>query len=327
MRPRRIPVPKATRSAAERSTLRRTPDTLQHMEPVRTVDDVRDALAAHDYLADEGLATAVFLALRLERPLLLEGEAGVGKTELARVLARWTGGELVRLQCYEGIDAAQAVYEWDYSRQLLHLRAAEAAGGPVQEDELYSKRFLVRRPLLRAIDYAGEQPPVLLVDEVDRADDEFEAFLLEVLADYAITIPELGTFRAPRPPVVVVTSNRTRDVHDALKRRCLYHWIDHPDFARELAILRVRAPEVSASLARQVAGAVEALRNLDLYKPPGVAETIDWAQALAALGAATLDEETLGLTLGAVVKYREDEQRTRAHGLGALVAAGQERDG
>ena len=327
MRPRRTPVPKATRSAAERSTLRRTPDTLQHMEPVRTVDDVRDALAAHDYLADEGLATAVFLALRLERPLLLEGEAGVGKTELARVLARWTGGELVRLQCYEGIDAAQAVYEWDYSRQLLHLRAAEAAGGPVQEDELYSKRFLVRRPLLRAIDYAGEQPPVLLVDEVDRADDEFEAFLLEVLADYAITIPELGTFRAPRPPVVVVTSNRTRDVHDALKRRCLYHWIDHPDFARELAILRVRAPEVSASLARQVAGAVEALRNLDLYKPPGVAETIDWAQALAALGAATLDEETLGLTLGAVVKYREDEQRTRAHGLGALVAAGQERDG
>jgi MoxR-like ATPase len=297
------------------------------MEPINTVADVRDALAAHDYLADEGLATAVFLALRLERPLLLEGEAGVGKTELARVLARWTGGELVRLQCYEGIDAAQAVYEWDYSRQLLHLRAAEAAGGPVQEDELYSKRFLVRRPLLRAIDYDGELPPVLLVDEVDRADDEFEAFLLEVLADYAITIPELGTFEAPRPPVVVVTSNRTRDVHDALKRRCLYHWIDHPDFARELAILRVRAPEVSLSLARQVAGAVEALRNLDLYKPPGVAETIDWAQALAALGAAALDEETVGLTLGAVVKYREDEQRTRAHGLGALVAAGQERDG
>jgi MoxR-like ATPase len=297
------------------------------MEPVRAVTDVRDALAAHDYLADEGLATAVFLALSLERPLLLEGEAGVGKTELARVLARWTGGELVRLQCYEGIDAAQAVYEWDYSRQLLHLRAAEAAGGPVEEDELYSKRFLVRRPLLRAIDYDGDQPPVLLVDEVDRADDEFEAFLLEVLADYAITIPELGTFHASRPPVVVVTSNRTRDVHDALKRRCLYHWIDHPDFARELAILRVRAPEVSASLARQVAGAVEALRNLDLYKPPGVAETIDWAQALAALGAATLDEETVGLTLGAVVKYREDEQRTRAHGLDTLVAAGQDHDG
>jgi MoxR-like ATPase len=295
------------------------------MEPVKSVDDVREALAAHDYLADEGLATAVFLALALERPLLLEGEAGVGKTELARVLARWTGGELVRLQCYEGIDAAQAVYEWDYSRQLLHLRAVEAGGGPVREDELYSEQFLVRRPLLRAIAYAGAQPPVLLVDEVDRADDEFEAFLLEILADYAITVPELGTFHADRPPIVVVTSNRTRDVHDALKRRCLYHWIDHPDFERELAILRVRAPEVREALARQVAGAVEALRDLDLYKPPGVAETIDWAHAVAALGVATLDERTVDVTLGTVLKYREDQERTRGHGLGALVAAAEGR--
>jgi MoxR-like ATPase len=267
----------------------------------------------------------VFLALALERPLLLEGEAGVGKTELARVLARWTGGELVRLQCYEGIDAAQAVYEWDYSRQLLHLRAVEAGGGPVREDELYSEQFLVRRPLLRAIAYAGAQPPVLLVDEVDRADDEFEAFLLEILADYAITVPELGTFHADRPPIVVVTSNRTRDVHDALKRRCLYHWIDHPDFERELAILRVRAPEVREALARQVAGAVEALRDLDLYKPPGVAETIDWAHAVAALGVATLDERTVDVTLGTVLKYREDQERTRSHGLGALVAAAEGR--
>jgi MoxR-like ATPase len=293
---------------------------------LKSVDDVSEALAAHDYLADEGLATAIFLALRLERPLLLEGEAGVGKTEVAKVLARWTGGELVRLQCYEGIDAGQAVYEWDYSRQLLHLRAAEAGGGPVDEDELYSERFLVRRPLLRAIGYDGPQPPVLLVDEVDRADDEFEAFLLEILSDYAITVPELGTFRAATPPIVVVTSNRTRDVHDALKRRCLYHWIDHPDFERELAILRVRAPGVGDELARQVAGAVEALRDLDLYKPPGVAETIDWAQAVAALGARELDAATVDVTLGTVLKYREDQERVRAHGVEELVRAAVARD-
>ncbi len=291
------------------------------MTDVKNVDEVREALAAHDYLADEGLATAIFLALRLERPLLLEGEAGVGKTEVAKVLARWTGGELVRLQCYEGIDAAQAVYEWDYSRQLLHLRAAEAGGGPVDEDELYSERFLVRRPLLRAIAHEGTQPPVLLVDEVDRADDEFEAFLLEILSDYAITVPELGTFRAKTPPIVVVTSNRTRDVHDALKRRCLYHWIGHPDFERELAILRVRAPGVREELARQVAGAVEALRELDLYKPPGVAETIDWAQAVVALGSTTLDAATVEVTLGTVLKYREDQERARSHGLEQLLNA------
>jgi MoxR-like ATPase len=292
---------------------------------VKSVDDVRDALTEHDYLADEGLATAIFLALSLQRPLLLEGEAGVGKTEVAKVLARWTGGELVRLQCYEGIDASQAVYEWDYSRQLLHLRAVEAGGGPVVEDELYSERFLVRRPLLRAIAYETAQPPVLLVDEVDRADDEFEAFLLEILSDYSITVPELGTFRAATPPIVVVTSNRTRDVHDALKRRCLYHWIGHPDFERELAILRVRAPRVGEELTRQVAGAVEALRDLELYKPPGVAETIDWAQALAALGVAELDERTVESSLGTVLKYREDQDRAREHGFGAIVAAGRAR--
>jgi MoxR-like ATPase len=294
---------------------------------VKSVGDVRDALAENDYLADEGLATAIFLALRLERPLLLEGEAGVGKTEVAKVLARWTGGELVRLQCYEGIDVAQAVYEWDYSRQLLHLRAAEAGGGPVDEDELYSERFLVRRPLLQAIATDAPTPPVLLVDEVDRADDEFEAFLLEVLADYSISVPELGTFTARQAPIVVVTSNRTRDVHDALKRRCLYHWIDHPDFERELAILRVRAPEVRQSLAREVAGAVEALRDLELYKPPGVAETIDWAKAVAALDAARLDATTVDLTLGTVLKYREDQERARTHGLEQVVAVAGERAG
>jgi len=286
------------------------------------VDDVVEALASHQYLADEGLATAVFLALTLHRPLLLEGEAGVGKTEVAMVLSRWTGGELLRIQCYEGIDVAQAVYEWDYSRQLLHVRALEAAHELIDEDELYSERFLVRRPLLRAIDSPAEgPPPVLLIDEIDRADDEFEAFLLEILSDHAITVPELGTFRAKVPPVVVLTSNRTRDVHDALKRRCLYHWVEHPDFEREVAIVRLRAPQVVEELARQVAAAVERLRTLELYKPPGVAETIDWAESLATLGRTQLDEHTVDITLGSVLKYREDQERVRAHGLGEVVRA------
>jgi MoxR-like ATPase len=286
---------------------------------VTSVDEVQAALEQHGYLPDEGLATSVFLALTLPQPLLLEGEAGVGKTEVAKVLSRWTGGELVRLQCYEGIDASQAVYEWDYSRQLLHLRAVEASGAPVVEDELYSERFLVRRPLLRAIDHAGSTPPVLLIDEVDRADDEFEAFLLEILSDYAVTVPELGELRATVPPVVILTSNRTRDVHDALKRRCLYHWIDHPDFERELAIVRLKAPGVGETLARQVAAAVETLRGLELYKPPGVAETVDWAGALARLGVAQLDERAVLATLGTIVKYREDQERVRAHGVGDIV--------
>jgi MoxR-like ATPase len=289
-----------------------------------TVAEVRKGLADHEYLADEGLATSIFLALRLQRPLLLEGEAGVGKTEVAKVLARWTGGELVRLQCYEGIDASQAVYEWDYSRQLLHLRAVEASHERVDEDELYSERFLVKRPLLRALAHDADVPPVLLIDEVDRADDEFEAFLLEILSDWSISVPELGVVRATVPPVAVLTSNRTRDVHDALKRRCLYHWIPHPDFERELAILRVRAPQVGETLARDVAAAVEALRGLDLYKPPGVAETIDWAEALATLGSARLDERAVDATLGTILKYREDQERVRAHGLTDLVRAAAE---
>src|SRR5947209_548475 len=272
--------------------------------PAQSVEEVSEALARHDYLADEGLATAIFLALRLHRPLLLEGEAGVGKTEVAKVLSRWTGGELIRLQCYEGIDATQAVYEWDYSRQLLHLRAAEATGATAGaateslEDELYSERFLVRRPLLAAIEHREGPPPILLIDEVDRADDEFEAFLLEVLSDYQVTVPELGTFRAAEPPVVIITSNRTRDVHDALKRRCLYHWVEHPDFDREVAIVRLRAPQVTDELAREVAAAVERMRGLGLYKPPGVAETIDWAASLAVLGQTHLDESTVHATLG-----------------------------
>jgi MoxR-like ATPase len=290
-----------------------------------SVQDVGAALAAHDYLADEGLATAIFLALTLRRPLLLEGEAGVGKTEVAKVLARWLGGELLRLQCYEGIDLGQAVYEWDYSRQLLHLRAAEVRGVSDEqaatrlEDELYSEQFLVRRPLLQAIAHGEGPPPVLLIDEVDRADDEFEAFLLEILSDYSVTVPELGTFRAADPPIVVVTSNRTRDVHDALKRRCLYHWVEHPSLDREVQIVRLRAPEVVEALARQVAAAVERLRSMELYKPPGVAETIDWAQALAALGKTALDEQGIDVTMGTVLKYREDAERVRAAGLSGLV--------
>jgi MoxR-like ATPase len=284
-----------------------------------SVADVAEGLSEHDYLADEGLATSIFLALRLRRPLLLEGEAGVGKTEVAKVLSRWTGGELVRLQCYEGIDASQAVYEWDYSRQLLHLRAVEASHERVDEDELYSERFLVKRPLLRALAHDAEQPPVLLIDEIDRADDEFEAFLLEILSDWSISVPELGVVRAEVPPVVVLTSNRTRDVHDALKRRCLYHWIAHPDFERELAIVRLRAPHVAETLAREVAAATEALRGLELYKPPGVAETIDWAEALATLGRTRLDEDSVDATLGSILKYREDQDRVRAHGLAEIV--------
>jgi MoxR-like ATPase len=297
------------------------------VNPVSSVDDVSKGLADHEYLADEGLATSIFLALRLQRPLLLEGEAGVGKTEVAKVLSRWTGGELVRLQCYEGIDASQAVYEWDYSRQLLHLRATEANHQEVHEDELYSERFLVQRPLLRAIAGGHETPPVLLIDEIDRADDEFEAFLLEILSDWSISVPELGVVRAETPPIVVLTSNRTRDVHDALKRRCLYHWIAHPDFERELAIVRVRAPHVADALARDVAAAVEALRGLELYKPPGVAETIDWAEALATLGSARLDERAADATLGTILKYREDQERVRASGLDALVQSAVERAG
>jgi MoxR-like ATPase len=307
-----------------------------------TVESVSAALATHGYLADEGLATSIFLALALQRPLLLEGEAGVGKTEVAKVLSAWTGGPLLRLQCYEGIDVSQAVYEWDYARQLLHLRAAEIAGprtvggegavggdgavgadGAIAEvtDAVYSERFLVRRALLAAIDHGEGPPPVLLIDEVDRADDEFEAFLLEILSEYAVTVPELGTFRALVPPRVIITSNRTRDVHDALKRRCLYHWVAHPDFEREVEIVRLRAPQALPALVRQVAAAAETLRAMRLYKPPGVAETIDWAAALAALGRTEIDEHAIDVTLGTVVKYHEDQARVRAAGLGDLVRA------
>ncbi|TDD54213.1 MoxR family ATPase [Nonomuraea terrae] len=267
------------------------------------------------YLADEGLATAAFLALRMGRPLFLEGEAGVGKTELAKTLAALLEAPLIRLQCYEGLDAAQALYDWDFARQLLHLKAAEAAGitdvGRL-EGEIYDRRFLIARPLLKAIE---TQPSVLLVDEIDRADDEFEAFLLEVLSDFTISVPELGTIRAKTPPVVVVTSNRTREVHDALKRRCLYHWLEHPAFDREVAILLRRLPACTETLATQVARAAERLRQAGLVKPPGVAETLDWTEALLTLGARELDPGLAAATLGAALKYREDVATVMGNGL------------
>jgi MoxR-like ATPase len=280
-------------------------------------------LREHDYLADEGLSTAIFLSLKLGRPLFLEGEAGVGKTEVAKVLSRILDTPLIRLQCYEGIDVYQAVYEWDYARQLLHIRAAEAFGGEDRERverDLYDREFLVSRPLLQALEHRGPMPPVLLIDEVDRSDDEFEAFLLEILSDFAVTIPELGTVRAERPPVAILTSNRTREVHDALKRRCLYHYIEHPSFEREVEIVRLRVPDAEERLARQVAAATEKMRTMDLYKPPGVAETLDWTEALVALGARELDEQLVEATLGSVLKYREDQQRAANSGLAALVS-------
>ncbi|MEV0052055.1 MoxR family ATPase [Saccharopolyspora shandongensis] len=279
--------------------------------------EVATALDDTGYLPDEGIATAAFLAMRMRRPLLCEGEPGTGKTALAQALAAALGVDLIRLQCHEGIDAAQALYDWDFPRQLLHLRTLEAASGgeldaDAAESSLYTPRFLLARPLLRALQ---ESPCVLLVDEIDRADDEFEAFLLEVLSEYAVTIPEFGVVRAQQPPIVILTSNRTREVHDALKRRCLYHWLEHPGLEREVAILRRRLPGLDARLAEQVAAAVQRMRQMELLKPPGVAEALDWAQALQALDQDELDTEIAASTLGAVLKYREDAERVRAAGI------------
>ena len=280
-----------------------------------TIDELDHALREASYLPDRGLATSLFLALKLEKPVLLEGEAGVGKTEASKAVARALGARLIRLQCYEGLDVAHAVYEWNYSRQLLHIRAAQE--GTVDGQELFGPEFLIRRPLLEAIE--SEDPVVLLIDEIDRADDEFEAFLLEVLSDFQITIPEIGTIAAKRRPVVILTSNRTRELHDALKRRCLFHWIGHPVLEREIEIVLLRVPGIPERLAAQVASFVQGLRRLDLAKPPGVAETIDWAHALAALGRQELDAEIVESTLGSVLKYHEDFESVRDDYLTQLV--------
>ncbi|MDQ6900163.1 MAG: MoxR family ATPase [Candidatus Dormibacteraeota bacterium] len=277
-----------------------------------SIEAVMARLEERRYIGDRPLATSIFLALALGRPLFIEGEAGVGKTEAAKVMAQVLGARLIRLQCYEGIDVAHALYEWNYPRQLLHIRLLnDSADRAAAEHEIYGKEFLLRRPLLDAIDNDDPVPPVLLIDEIDRSDEEFEAFLLELLSDFQVSIPELGTIHARRPPFVVVTSNRTREVHDALKRRCLYHWIDYPSVEKELAIVRARAPEAAEQLARDVTALVHGLRELDLYKAPGVAETLDWARALAQLGATRIDTSLVDATLGAALKYQEDLERAR----------------
>ena len=291
-------------------------------EAVPDAGTLAERLAAVDYLADEGLATAMFLSVRLPQPLLLEGEAGVGKTEAAKALALALGTPLVRLQCWEGIDSSEALYEWNYPRQLLAIRLAEAAGRDLGEHDLFSPEYLIRRPLLAALEHDGPLPAVLLVDELDRADDDFEAFLFELLAESSVTIPELGTITALRPPIVVLTSNRTRDLHDALKRRCLYHWIDYPSAEREMAIVRRRVPSSSATLAAEVSHALQRLRAADVQKPPGIAEAIDWVAALELLGVERLDAAAADRTLGSVLKYREDQELVRSQGLDRLVQSG-----
>ena len=280
-----------------------------------SIDELDSALAGASYLADRGLATALYLALTLEKPLLLEGEAGVGKTEAAKAIARALGAPLIRLQCYEGLDIAHAVYEWNYARQLLHIRAAQA--GTVDEAELFGREFLIRRPVLEAIE--SEERVLLLIDEIDRADEEFEAFLLEVLSDFQVTVPELGTIEATQRPYVILTSNRTRELHDALKRRCLYHWIEHPTVAREIQIVELRVPGVPERLAEEAARFAAELRSLDLQKPPGLAETIDWVRALTALGQEELDVENVQATLGSLLKYRDDLLSIRDEALAGLV--------
>ncbi|MAM93736.1 MoxR family ATPase [Parvibaculum sp.] len=276
------------------------------------IDETVELLARGDYVADRSLATVIFLALKMGRPLLLEGEAGVGKTEIAKVLSQALGRRLIRLQCYEGLDTGAAVYEWNYQAQMIEIRLAEAQGVEDRTElgkDVFSERFLIRRPILQALEPAVEGPPVLLIDELDRTDEPFEAYLLEVLSDFQVSVPEIGTIKAEHPPIVIVTSNRTREIHDALKRRCLYHWVDYPDAARELAILKLKAPGTPEKLSRDIVAFVQKLRTLDLYKNPGIAETIDWAEALTALDAISLDKQSVNDTLGALLKYQDDIAR------------------
>jgi MoxR-like ATPase len=286
-----------------------------------SVDDVLASLERERYLTDRSLGVAIFLALQLGKPLFLEGEAGVGKTEVAKVLASILGSELIRLQCYEGLDVNHAVYEWDYPKQMLAIRLIEASDERAEADDIMSRDYLVARPLLQAVEASSQgNRPVLLIDELDRADEEFEAYLLELLSDFQVTIPEIGTIAAEEPPVVVLTSNRTREIHDALKRRCIYHWIDYPDFDREVAIVLRKVPEVPEALAADLAGAMEQLRTMDLFKPPGVSETLDWAQALVVLGSERLDPEIVEDTFGVILKYQEDIERVRSVGSAQLLA-------
>jgi len=276
-----------------------------------SIDELQSAMREKRYIAERGLATSLYLALKLRRPLFLEGEAGVGKTEVAKIMANLLDTELIRLQCYEGLDVHHAVYEWNYTRQMMHIRLLEARGDKASEAELFGEEFLLRRPLLQAIEGSKQKAPVLLIDELDRSDEEFEAFLLEVLSDYQITIPEIGTIKTSNPPVVVITSNRTREVHDALKRRCLYYWIDYPSFEKELEIVQTQLPDAPAQLARQITGFIQALREMDLYKLPGVAETLDWTTALVALDQKALDPAIVDETLGAVLKYQDDVEKVK----------------
>jgi MoxR-like ATPase len=294
------------------------------MNPLpKSIDDTLALLARADYVAERSLATAVFLALKMKRPLFLEGEAGVGKTEIAKVLASGLGRTLVRLQCYEGLDIASAVYEWNYSRQMIEIRLAEAEGTRAREalsQDIFSEKFLIRRPILQALEGGLGAAPVLLIDELDRTDEPFEAYLLEVLSDFQVTIPEIGTVKAKEPPIVVLTSNRTREIHDAIKRRCFYHWVDYPDALRELDILKRKAPEASEKLSREVVAFVQRLRKMDLFKLPGVAETIDWSKALVALDKMTLDPQTVNDTLGTLLKYQDDITRVRGSDAERLLA-------
>jgi MoxR-like ATPase len=302
--------------------------------PFATIDDLHQALADHNYVADRSLATTIFLSLKLQKPLLLEGEAGVGKTEIAKVIAAMLGRQLIRLQCYEGLDVTTTMYEWNYTRQMLQIRVIEAIGASNSQDavkEIFAPEFLIKRPLLQAIEESWDQPPVLLIDEIDRADEEFEAFLLELLSDWQISIPEIGTIRASQPPIVVITSNRTREVHDALKRRCLFYWIDYPSLDKELKIVQARVPGASERLTQQVVGFVQELRRLDLYKLPGIAETLDWAAALVVLDAQSLSVANVEDTLGAILKYQDDIAQVRGNQVSTLLdrlvpAAGAEDD-
>jgi MoxR-like ATPase len=287
-----------------------------------SIEDLQAALQSRQYIADRGLATAIFLALKLQRPLLLEGEAGVGKTEVAKVLADLYDTELIRLQCYEGLDVHHAVYEWNYSRQMLHIRLAEARGDTLADADLFGPDFLMRRPLLQAIEHSRERVPVLLIDEIDRSDEEFEAFLLEMLSDFQVTVPEIGTIKADQPPIVIITSNRTRELHNALKRRCLYYWIDYPPFDKEMAIIRARLPQAGEHLTQQVTHFVQALRKADLYKVPGVAESLDWTSALMVLDRETLDTDIIYDTLTALLKYREDVQMLTHEAIASLLENG-----